>query len=124
MAEHLKSLTLLRWPLGYAAEFTHEQTAKLKYGFVPMDMDDRWLIRFQRNRVDFHRSWSGICMYRLVLADTATGCRVTGSWVNRNPWQYRNQGLAEDRQILERLIHTYLLADRRVQSDVSVSNDH
>lgn len=122
--KHLKGLPWLRWRLGYQAEFTQHQFAKLKQGFEPQDMDDKWLIRFERGHLDFHRSWTGFCIYRLVIAGSDDGCRVVGSWVNRNLWQYRgltpqHRGLDldEERRLVRDLIESKLLRPRNEASD-------
>ena len=73
----LNALPLMRWRLSYSADFTHEQAAKLKVGFIPRVMDEKWLISFERDRLDFHRSWTGFCIFRLHLEETSTGSRVS-----------------------------------------------
>lgn len=43
--------------------FNAEEMARIKRGFIPEAMEDKWLIDFSRNRLRFHRSWTGFCVY-------------------------------------------------------------
>ena len=44
-------------------EFNAEEMARIKRGFIPEAMEDKWFIYFSRNRLRFHRSWTGFCVY-------------------------------------------------------------
>jgi len=95
--------------LGYSATFTAIEAEKIKAGFMPQDMDDKWFIYFSENRLYFHRSWSGILVYALTFKTQATGIEVIDSWVNRDPKQYNQQDINHDRRLVDFLIRAFLL---------------
>ena len=105
----LKAMPWRRWPLGLTASFTADDVVKMKRGFEPRDMDDRWRIQYERNWVRVHRSWTGHCIYAFQLQEEAQGCSVARSWVNRHRRQYRGSSLDEERQRLRSLINRLLL---------------
>lgn len=43
--------------------FTEDELAKIKKGFIPEAMEDKWFIFVEEDKVYFHRSWTGTCIY-------------------------------------------------------------
>jgi hypothetical protein len=95
-------------------ELTSDEAKRVLAGFVPADMDDKWFIYFEDGHLLFHRSWTGICIYRAKLQRTADdSTRVPSASVNRNPSQYKNTNTEFDRLVLSYLLE-HLLAGRNV----------
>jgi len=47
--------------------FTEQDYCNMNNGIIPKEMEDKWFIFSEDNIVYFHRSWTGICVYELVL---------------------------------------------------------
>ncbi len=88
----------------YERTFTTDELAQLARGLVPREMEDKWFIFFERGELHVHRSWTGICIYVVRLADRA----VAEAWSNRDPTQYRGEDV-QDARMLEFLIDRLLL---------------
>ncbi len=95
--------------LGFLGQFSVEDAENMRRGIVPNSMDDKWFIYFESGWLRFHRSWTGAFIYALQLQDHEGGVRVLGSWVNRDPAQYKPQDLAYDRELVAFLIDALLL---------------
>jgi len=46
--------------------YSKEEYNKIKQGFIPKVMEDRWFVYFEDNKLYMHRSWTGNCIYELV----------------------------------------------------------
>jgi len=79
---------------------TPKEKAALCRGNVPQDMGDKWFWYVEDGVLCAHRSWSGFCIYRIVLKDDG---RHTVT-VNRDPEQYGCTSIDEDREVLSRLL--------------------
>ncbi len=51
--------------LDYSAEFSRKEFDQIILGFVPETMEDKWFIYFEDSYLCFHRSWTGICVFKL-----------------------------------------------------------
>lgn len=60
----------------------------LQLGSIPEEMEDKWFIYEEGGWLNFHRSWTGICIFRVRLRKTPAGMEVTEAWVNRDKEQY------------------------------------
>lgn len=101
--------TFKRWPppkerekLEITALFSDAEADRMKQGFVPRDMDDRWFVYFEDGWLNFHRSWTGAHIYALKLDGCPVGVRVVDGWVSRDA-DYRSPGIEHDREFVVRL---------------------
>lgn len=44
-----------------------EQIHTLKQGFVPSSMEQKWFVFHEDNKINFYRSWTGLCIYIVEL---------------------------------------------------------
>jgi hypothetical protein len=90
--------------------FTNVEFEQIRLGLVPRQMEDKWFIFHEVDRLYLHRSWSGHEIYhlRFTLADDG-GAWVAEPWVNRDPDQYKCIDDAEDVALLGYLIDRLLL---------------
>jgi hypothetical protein len=95
--------------LGFQATYNDSQVVKLKQGFVPRSMDDKWSIHFADGWLYFHRSWTGRLIYWVRLDQADGGLKVAESYVNRDPGQWMFTDTAEDLEGLSALINNFLL---------------
>lgn len=76
---------------------------RLKDGYEPYDMDDKWCTYFEDGKLHIHRSWTGICIY-IVELSTSGKLNIE---VNRDQSQYRERSIEKDRQILTGLLNWF-----------------
>ncbi len=56
-------------PVDWDRRFTPVEMDRISAGFRPRDMQDKWLVFQEGNWVFCHRSWTGVCAYKLHLTD-------------------------------------------------------
>lgn len=82
-------------------------------GFVMHDMDAKWFIHLDGDRIKLHRSWTGILVFDAGFAfDAGGGTRVSDLLVNRDPARYNTSSGAEDLELFMNVIRWYLLEPR------------
>lgn len=54
-------------PLAWSRTFPPEEREVIARGLIPRQMEDKWFIYQEADQVFFHRSWTGLCCYRLDL---------------------------------------------------------
>ena len=84
----------------YERELSAAQYKRLCHGFIPQSMDDRWFFFTEGAWTQFHRSWTGYCIFRVRVVSCRKRWRVAEVWVSRNSKQYNPR---DDRHILEEL---------------------
>jgi hypothetical protein len=104
-----KPLPETRKRIPYARTFGATERARLVEGLLPQEMEDKWFIFYEAGWLFLHRSWTGLCIYAVLLRDEAGGCIVDEAWVNRDPAQYRETDDAHDTAMLSYLVDTLLL---------------
>jgi O-acetyl-ADP-ribose deacetylase (regulator of RNase III) len=70
-------------PLAYEQTLEAGPASVLLLGNVPQEMEDKWFVFRDGDQLLFHRSWTGILIFRVALAHEADG-RVTLGNVFRN----------------------------------------
>lgn len=93
-------------------DFSSEQMNRIKQGFIPLDMDDRWFIYYEAHTLYFYRSWSGICIFVVKFKefDNGSGEIYEVLVTNDKGWQeYSNE--EHDRLLLHSLIYEQLLGE-------------
>lgn len=83
-----KPLPAERARLKLERTFAAAEWAAIQLGYIPEEMEDKWFIYESRGWLNFHRSWTGICIFRVRLRKTPTGMEVAEAWVNRDKEQY------------------------------------
>ena len=67
----LKPLPAVRKQLPFTRIFTRSEYQKITFGHIPKEMEDKWFIFFENDKIYFHRSWTGFCMFEVALQPTA-----------------------------------------------------
>lgn len=113
-------------PLSCRATFDSGQFARLKMGFIPQEMEDRWFVYYDEPHLFFHRSWTGQPVYRLSIESGPNGAKVTEAlWAKDLAARPSNWNLAEspmsnsDYQVrlLDFLVSNLLLGQAKPFSD-------
>ena len=90
--------------------FNPEDMVRIRRGFYPTDMNEKWLLYFTGDRLRMHRSWTGCLIYDVGFAfDPKGGASVTDVVVNRENREYSNTDDDEDLKLLEEMIRYHLL---------------
>jgi hypothetical protein len=95
--------------LAYSAEFSSEEFDRISRGLVPQEMEDKWFIYLEGDVLHLHRSWTGVCIYRVEFAIEGDKPRVRRALVNRDPSQYKEPDDVYDSKLLHFLISNLLL---------------
>jgi len=89
--------------------FSREEMTLLKQGVVPEAMEDKWFIFHEGDRLYFHRSWTGFCIYIVRFEERGDRHAMVNIEANRDPEQYNQQNDKYDVQMLSYLIDALLL---------------
>ena len=91
-------------------QFTLAEINRIKRGFIPMAMEEKWFVFFKRNRLYFHRSWTGYCVFVAHFKRRQDGFVLHLIEANRNRRQYTEQDDAYDAKLVSDIIDNFLLA--------------
>lgn len=97
-----------RAPVTWQRHFDPGELEALRLGNVPRAMEDKWFVYADGDRVAFHRSWTGHCIFELWLELGPAGARVREAWVNRDTAQYGSSDDAGDARNLAWLVEEHL----------------
>src|ERR1700730_10301024 len=96
-----------RISLGFVATYDDSEAERIRQGFVPQQMEDKWFVYSKEDWLYFHRSWTGACIFGVPL--DSQGVRVIDSWITADPQQPVSKDLDYNRKLLGCLIDTLLL---------------
>ena len=66
-----KQVTIAEIAPDLALTFTEEQYHRLQKGLIPTAMEDKWFIYCENDCLHFHRSWTGLELYRAPIITEA-----------------------------------------------------
>jgi hypothetical protein len=92
--------------------YSNIQKKKIIKGFIPKAMEDKWFIFFDRGILNFHRSWTGFCVYRVYCREEDNKFFLTHADVNRDPEQYKETNDDFDQQMISFLVNVLLLKNQ------------
>lgn len=104
-----QSFSQMTKELPYQRDFSSREFAKIKMGFIPKVMEDKWFIYFENDTLNFHRSWTGYQIYQLSLLLSDSRTVVTKTIVNADSSEYNRDDNAYDIKLLNYLIDSFLL---------------
>jgi hypothetical protein len=84
----------------------------MRAGVKPREMEDKWFVYWEGNDLYFHRSWTGICIYRVRFQVEDMGAKAVVAIANRDPEQYKNTDDVYDARMIVYLIRVLLLRQR------------
>lgn len=85
-----------------------QESSRIRLGFIPKQMEDKWFAWFDPERLilNQHRSWTGYHIDRIHFVVDGEGLRAVRATVNRDVDQYSNTDDAEDVQRIESLVRS------------------
>jgi len=82
----------------------------IRCGAIPEEMEDKWFIYFDDDRLYFHRSWTGFCVYIVdFAAQGRVGHHMHQAVLNREAEQYSETSDEFDGKMISYLIDVLLL---------------
>lgn len=93
--------------------FTRDEFARLCFGVVPRSMEDKWFVFFESPWLHVHRSWTGVCVYQIRIAQAASGVEIAEVIVNRESEQSGEPDEKADAQRLLFLLDSILQRNAR-----------
>jgi ADP-ribose pyrophosphatase YjhB (NUDIX family) len=99
--------------------FDDRQMARIRLGFVPWDQNQKWFIYFANGTLNFHRSWTGFCIYRVQFRRPGRCWQAVEAQINRQSEQYGGQSDEEDLRLIQELIDNFLLDESASSPDQS-----
>ena len=72
-------------------------------------MEDKWFIYFENDKLYFHRSWTGSCIYILEIERSEGKIYISNATVNADPNEYKAGSEEKEKSILDYLIDRLLL---------------
>lgn len=91
----------------YKRGFSAQEFARLQRGLMPEAMEDKWFIVWQDDALYCHRSWTGLCVFRLRFDRDGERYAVCEALVNRDPAQHGGVD-THDLNLLGTLIEGFL----------------
>jgi ADP-ribosylglycohydrolase len=90
-------------------KFNTGQFSKIIRGLIPDEMEDKWFIFYEDGWLYFHRSWTGLGIYKAKIEIEETGYSIKEFWAERNQENYGSENDDEDIQNFTFLIARGLL---------------
>lgn len=103
-------------------EYSEYESHLISKGAIPLQMEDKWLIYREADKLYFHRSWTGYCVYEVSLGHREGRLYLSYGYVNRNREQYSQTDNDYDTALLYYLIDVLLL-DKKAQYPIPPGND-
>ncbi|MCL1849388.1 MAG: ADP-ribosylglycohydrolase family protein [Clostridiales bacterium] len=75
---------------------TESQYAKIRFGLLPMQMEDKWFAYYDDGRIHLHRSWTGAKIYEAAIQKSENCYIITELIVERDAALYANTDDNED----------------------------
>ena len=96
-------------PIPYRDSFFAEESAQIRKGLVPVSMDEKWFVLFERPYLLLYRSWTGTLIYRLEMTEGPDGVQVVNATVLDNPDMYRRGSPDHEARLVSFLVRRLLL---------------
>lgn len=110
--DRLKPLPKLRKQIPFREIYSEEEYRFIRHGLIPHVMEDKWFIFLEDDWLYLHRSWTGLCVYKLRFEKIAEGHKVSEAWVNRDPRHYKETSDEYSTVLLRYLIDRLLLCKK------------
>jgi len=89
--------------------FTKDEMTQICMGYIPEVMENKWFIYCEKEKLFFHRSWTGTLLFVAYFRKEKDHYALFKVDLNRDPEQYTAQNDEEDIQIINNLIDRLLL---------------
>jgi len=80
------------------------ESACVRHGLLPLEMEDKWFLYYQGNALYMHRSWTGVCIARVHFVSEGDRLHAVSAEINRDPEQYAGTDDTADIALIERMV--------------------
>lgn len=98
-----------RITLPLETRYSLQEMATIIRGFVPAAMEEKWFIFYEDGMLHCHRSWTGICIFRVHFKPCGDAWQAWQVEINRHPEQYTATDEREDLALLDTIIEHLLI---------------
>ncbi|EPY8492207.1 NUDIX hydrolase [Pseudomonas aeruginosa] len=98
-----------RITLPLETRYSLQEMATIIRGFVPAAMEEKWFIFYEDGKLHCHRSWTGICIFRVHFKPCGDAWQAWQVEINRHPGQYTATDEREDLALLDTIIEHLLI---------------
>jgi hypothetical protein len=100
-------------PIPYSASFDLEAFARLQNGLIPRAMEDKWFVYYDAPHLYFHRSWTGLPVYKIVIDETDEGAVVSDALWSKPLADEPNADPTYQARLLDFLVSNLLLGQTK-----------
>jgi hypothetical protein len=100
-------------PLSFSAHFSDSEFVRLQEGLIPAAMEDKWFVYYEQPHLFFHRSWTGLPVYRVALETKAGETFVTEALWATNWAAAENADPSYQAKLLDFLVSNLLLGQSK-----------
>lgn len=94
--------------------YTSDEVNRIKLGFIPKEMEQKWFIYCDDEYIYFHRSWTGYLIYKLPIHKISDGSwSIKSAIVNNDSSQFQCPADDENERTIFELIDYFLLQDHK-----------
>ena len=83
-------------PIEMKLRLAETQFARIRFGLLPEEMEDKWFAYFGDDRIHFHRSWTGFKIFEAKIEKSGSDYLISEILVERDEKRYRNKDENED----------------------------
>jgi hypothetical protein len=98
---------LLEIPIDFACDEAAYQ--ELRNGLLPEDMEDKWFVYWDDPWICFHRSWTGLFVYKIRFEKNGHERRAVEAFVNADPSEFQASDPAHEAKLLRWIIEAVVL---------------
>lgn len=80
------------------------ESACVRRGLLPLEMEDKWFLYYEGNTLYMHRSWTGVCIARVHFVPEGDRLHAVSAEINRDPEQYAGTDDTADIALIERMV--------------------
>jgi hypothetical protein len=91
--------------------FTEQEYERIRLGFIPEVMEDKWFMFTAADTLYVHRSWTGQCIYQVTFTKEGISYAISEAFANRDENQYSGSDDIYDGKLLIFLIDHLLLKE-------------
>ena len=101
-------------------ELKDNEKEYIKEGHKPQEMEDKWFMYYEDNKLFIHRSWTGYCIY-IIDCSRSPELYVTAS---RNPEQYKETDIEKDKIQVNILINQLIRRNEENAKEMDLSKEN
>lgn len=104
-----KFMPAARVTMPLETRYSPQEMATIIRGFVPTAMEEKWFIFYEDGVLHCHRSWTGICIFRVYFKPEDDTWQAWQVEINRHTGQYTATDEREDLALLDTIIEQLLI---------------